>query len=83
MNQHIHCIVNDCHYYEDGNKCVANEILVATDEFGAKQPDRIDANMSKQLTPEAAGGSCMATCCKTYVPTGTNKINADGVKRMY
>ncbi|MCL5057111.1 MAG: DUF1540 domain-containing protein [Actinobacteria bacterium] len=81
MNQHIHCIVNDCHYWDQGNKCAANEILVSTDEFGNSKPDRIDAAMAKQLTPMTAG-NCMATCCKTYIAKGSDKINADNVTRM-
>jgi len=82
MNQqHIHCIVNDCHYWIQGNKCQANEILVSTDEFGSQHLDHIDATMAKQLTP-ATAGSCMATCCKTYVAKGSKDINADSVKKM-
>jgi len=79
--QHIHCIVNDCHYWNQGNVCQAKEILVSTDEFGNQQPDRIDATIAKQLTPSAAG-SCMSTCCKTYVPKDSNNTNIDGVKKM-
>lgn len=81
MNQHIHCIVNDCHYWQQGNKCVANEILVATDEFGANQADRVDAAMASKLSP-AAAGSCMETCCKTYASRGTQDSKVDQVKRM-
>lgn len=82
MNQqHIHCIVNDCHYYAQGNRCSANEILVTTDKFGANQPDRIDCEMASELNPQKAG-SCMETCCKSYVPKGSDKINVDGVKKM-
>lgn len=81
MNQHIHCIVNDCHYYQEGNKCVANEILVSTDTFAKNQPDQVDATMATQYNPEKAG-SCMATACKTYVTKGSNKINADKVTKM-
>ncbi|MCL6610209.1 MAG: DUF1540 domain-containing protein [Peptococcaceae bacterium] len=81
MNQHIHCIVNDCHYWQQGNKCVASEILVSTDAFGAGRPDRIDAAMAAKLTP-ASAGSCMATCCKTYVSRGSDDATLDGVKRM-
>ncbi|MGI6225716.1 MAG: DUF1540 domain-containing protein [Peptococcales bacterium] len=82
MTQHIHCIVNDCHYWKQGNLCVANEILVATDNFGQSQPDTVDASMAKQLTPQSAG-TCMETCCKSYVPKGSNKINLDGTKKMF
>lgn len=82
MNQqHIHCLVNDCHYWNQGNICKANEIIVTTDQFGDTQPDRIDAKMAAQLTP-ATAGSCMATCCKTYVPKGSRAATADGIKRM-
>lgn len=81
INQHIHCIVNDCHYWVQGNNCVANEILVATDQFGSTQTDQIDAQMAKQLTP-ANAGSCMATCCKSYVSKGSDKIGVDGIKKM-
>ncbi len=82
MNQHIHCIVSDCHYYEQGNKCVANEILVSTDNFAIEQPDHIDANIAKKLTPASAAGNCMSTACKTYVTKGSKKINDEGVTRM-
>lgn len=81
MNQHIHCIVNDCHYWAQGNKCVANEILVTTDQFGASEPDTVDATMAKQLTPSPAR-NCMDTCCKTYVKDQSKQITADGVKKM-
>ncbi|AEF94515.1 protein of unknown function DUF1540 [Desulfotomaculum nigrificans CO-1-SRB] len=81
MNQHIHCIVNDCHYWAQGNKCEANEILVATDQFSSQQPDRIDASMASQLTP-AQAGNCMSTCCKSYVPKGSGKITADNITKM-
>ena len=81
MNQHIHCIVSDCHYWEHGNKCIANEILVSTDSFANKQPDKVDATMANKLSPETAG-SCAQTCCKSYVPTTSDKIKADNIKRM-
>lgn len=81
MNQHIHCLVNTCHYWSKGNACVANEIMVTNDEFGNSQPDRIDATMAKQLSPTPAD-TCMATCCKTFVPKGSGRINADSVQKM-
>lgn len=81
MDQHIHCLVNDCHYWNQGNVCKANEIIVTSDQFGNVQPDRIDAKMAKQLDPTPAG-SCMSTCCKTYVPKGSDKTAADSVTRM-
>lgn len=81
QQQHIHCIVNDCHYWSQGNKCYANEILVTTDQFGNSQPDSVDCEMAGELTPQQAG-TCMATCCKTYVAKDSNKKKADSVKKM-
>ncbi|NLC12225.1 MAG: DUF1540 domain-containing protein [Firmicutes bacterium] len=80
MDQHIHCIVNDCHYWKNGNKCAANEILVATDSFGADNPEEIDAQMATQLTPQSAG-NCMTTCCKTFVPKDSKYAGIDDVKK--
>lgn len=81
-NQHIHCIINNCTYWAQGNKCNANEILVASDEFGATQPDQVDATMANQLSAYSVD-SCMSTCCKTFVSKGSAKANADGIKKMY
>lgn len=81
QQQHIHCIVSNCHYWEDGNQCMANEILVASDEFGSKQPDKIDATSAKQLEPTVIQ-DCMSTCCKTFVTKGSDNTTADGVTRF-
>lgn len=81
MNQHIHCLIDNCHYWSQGNVCKANEIVVTSDQLGSSQPDRVDARMANQL-PTARADSCMSTCCKTFVDSGSDKINADGIKRM-
>lgn len=81
MNQHIHCIVSDCHYWEQGNVCMANEILVATDEFGAENPEEIDAHMASSLSPQSAG-DCMTTCCKSFIPKDSKYANLDEITRM-
>ncbi len=78
--QHIHCAVNTCHYWTQGNKCAANEIIVVNDAFGAQQSDHVDSTMAKQISPTPAE-TCMETCCKTFVPKGSKNINADGVYR--
>ncbi|MFY9174500.1 MAG: DUF1540 domain-containing protein [Peptococcia bacterium] len=81
QQQHIHCIIDNCHYWAQGNKCHANEILITTDSFGASQPDNIDCNMASQLSP-AKANTCMETCCKTYVQKGSNQIKVDSVKKL-
>lgn len=80
--QHIHCIVSNCHYWASGNKCGANEILVTSDAFSAKEPDSVDATRATQLKPTTSS-DCMETCCKTFVNKGSENTSADGVKKMY
>lgn len=78
--QHIHCLVDNCHYWGQGNMCNANEIIVTSDSFGAGQPNEVDAKRAKSLDPTPAG-SCMETCCKTFVSKqGETKV--DGVRKM-
>lgn len=79
--QHIHCSVNNCHYWSQGNICSANEIVIVDDSFGAKQPDRIDHNMAKQITPTPVE-SCMDTCCKTFVHKNDPDIKVDSTYRI-
>jgi hypothetical protein len=81
MQQHIHCIVNSCHYWKNGNLCDANEILVTTDAFGDENPDAVDAHIANTLRPSGAN-TCMETCCKTFVPKGSDDIKADKVHRL-
>ncbi len=82
MNQHIHCLINNCHYWTNGNKCEANEILVTPDNFAANKQDSIDATIAKQLTP-ASADSCMSTCCKTFIHKGSDKIDADNINKIF
>lgn len=81
MNQHIHCSVNNCHYWKQGNICDANEIVVVSDQFGAGYPDRVDAPMADTFAPTPVN-KCMDTCCKTFVPHGSDKIGIEGVTRL-
>lgn len=81
MRQDIHCIVNDCHYWSQGNKCSAQKILVTTEQFGNQNPDNVDAEMAAELTPERAGDA-ISTCCKTYVAKGSGNTRADGVNKL-
>jgi hypothetical protein len=78
--QHIHCIVNNCHYWQQGNRCAANEIVITSDNFGSTNPDTIDATQASTLEPTPAS-SCMETCCKTFVERGSGNTRQDGVYR--
>lgn len=81
MNQEIYCAVNNCHYWKSGNHCDAEKIVVVSDSFGASAPDAIDAPKAATIQPTPAG-TCMETCCKTFVEKGSTQIDIDGVKRM-
>ena len=80
VEQHIHCSVNNCHYWEQGNMCHANEIMVTSDKMSETLPDRIDAPSAAQITATPVN-TCMDSCCKTFVQKDSNKINVDGVLR--
>jgi len=80
-NQHIHCSVNNCHYWAQGNKCDAREVLVTSDQIGASYPDEFDCEQAAELVPTPVD-TCMASCCKTFVAKNSNKIKADNVKKL-
>lgn len=80
MPQNINCLIKSCHYYKNGNKCEAKNILVASDTFGSTQSDSVDYEMAAELEPVAAT-SCMETCCKSFVPKESDKVKVDGVKK--
>lgn len=67
--QHIHCSVSNCYYWEAPHICVAEEILVTSDQLATEYGESVDAQLSGQvveqhgLTPVP---TCMATCCKTF-----------------
>jgi hypothetical protein len=81
MNQHIHCAVDNCHYWKQGNMCDANEIVVVSDAFGAQYPDGVDAPKASTFAPTPVN-KCMETCCKTFVAHGSDQIGMDGVTRL-
>lgn len=76
----IHCSVANCHYWKNGNICDANEIMVTSDSIGAQYPDDIDAPVASQVAASPVS-TCMETCCKTFVPSGSKHEKVDGVYR--
>ena len=81
MNQEIYCSVNTCNYWDNGNHCKANKIMVTTDAMGNSLPDSFDAPQATnaQATP---AHTCMETCCKTFVSKNDADKTADGVYRQ-
>jgi len=81
MNQEIYCSVNTCHYWDSGNHCKANKIMVTSDIMGASMPDTFDAPQAS-TAPLTPVNKCMETCCKTFVNKTSNQTNVDGVYRQ-
>jgi hypothetical protein len=74
----IHCSVANCHYWKSGNICDASEIMVTSDKTGSTMPDSFDAPQASNAS-QTPVSSCMETCCKTFVQTGSGYTNADGI----
>ncbi|HHT26179.1 MAG TPA: DUF1540 domain-containing protein [Firmicutes bacterium] len=69
MAQHVYCTVNNCHYWDTDNVCLAKEILVTVDRIGATYPESLDANNMMEVSAEIGvtpADTCMSTCCKTF-----------------
>lgn len=81
MAQHIHCSVSNCHYWSQGNVCKASEIIVTSDSKAVDLPDQVDAKMAAQFQ-ETPTGSCMETCCKTFVAKDAPEKSVDGIMKQ-
>lgn len=79
--QEIYCTVNNCHYWNQGNHCKANKIMVTSDSMGDTMPDTFDAPQAStaQQTP---CNTCMETCCKSFVQAGKPETNVDGIYKQ-
>ncbi|MGI5839192.1 MAG: DUF1540 domain-containing protein [bacterium] len=77
----IHCSVNSCHYWKQGNICDAQEIMVTSDALGSSLSDSIDAP-SYQTFGSTPVNTCMDTCCKTFVAKDSGQAKVDGVKKL-
>lgn len=81
MNQEIYCSVNSCHYWDSGNHCKAQKIMVTSDSMGDTMPDTFDAPQASTAAQTPAD-SCMETCCKTFARKGAKEANMDGVYKQ-
>lgn len=80
MVTNVHCSVNNCHYWNQGNVCGASQIMITSDETGYAKADSFDAPQASQAPPSPVD-TCMSTCCKTFVMKGSDTIEDDGVYR--
>lgn len=57
----LNCTVNTCQYWQQGNQCTADHIIIQSDEAGGFSPNaQLD---SLTATPAKSKD---ATCCQTF-----------------
>lgn len=61
----VYCTVQNCDYWGKNNHCLAEKILIVTDEQASAWPDSVDAPAGAKLESSEAE-TCMATACKTF-----------------
>lgn len=76
--QQIMCSVDSCHYWESGNHCGADMIMVTADSMADPAPDTVDAPQASTM-PATPAEHCMETCCKTFTLKGSRRERMDGV----
>ena len=76
----IHCSIDNCNYWDQGNYCKADEIMVTLDSYASRAPDPLDAPQHAAF-PQMNAKSCMETCCKTFVDKSSGQKTVDGVIR--
>lgn len=54
--------------------------MITADRMGDTMPDSFDAPQAS-TAPETPVNSCMETCCKTFVSSNSQALQADGVYR--
>lgn len=69
MPRKVMCTVNTCHYWNEGNECGAQEILVTSDVFANYAPPNIDSTTASTLSATPSNAA-VETACKTFVPRG-------------
>ena len=67
----VFCTISNCHYWDEGNRCGADRILITADAVSDRYPDEVDAQDLSMIVDEVGttpASSGMDTCCKTFRP---------------
>lgn len=82
QNRHqVHCSISNCHYWEQGNVCRADRILVTSHDMAKNLADKVDAPLAAGVTATPVS-KCYDSCCKTFVLKTDNSQNTDGVLKL-
>jgi len=67
----VHCTVDNCHYWGEGNKCEATAILITGNTTVTHFPQNVDVNdigTILETVGETPAKDCLETNCKTFRP---------------
>lgn len=63
----VKCSVANCHYWAEGNKCSAQEIMVEIDPHATRNFNEEFGEMGGTAHQDLARTSS-TTCCQTFIP---------------
>jgi len=72
------CSIDNCHYWAEGNECMASQILITSDAVGRQEPESFDAPVAQSMARTPVH-KCMETCCKTFMSKDSRNKYADDV----
>ena len=88
---HVHCTVENCQWWAEPNLCIADKLLIVSDDFAKDLPNEMDVEQTNQIVSQKGLSpvtECYQSCCKTFVPRdkymqgegGTNKKGETALK---
>lgn len=67
----VHCIVSNCQWWGQGHHCMAEGILITSDNVAVRLEDKWDYPDTDKVVQMNGGptpvNKCMESCCKTFV----------------
>lgn len=68
MKPEVKCSVSDCHYWDEGNRCGADAIMIEIDKHARAKFNEEFAGESFDTDHQDNAGTSANTCCHTYKP---------------
>ena len=71
QQSHVHCTVDNCKWWGEEDVCVADKLLVVSDDFAEDLPNEQDVEETEEIVNQMGRSpitDCTQSCCKTFVP---------------
>ncbi|MFW6306471.1 MAG: DUF1540 domain-containing protein, partial [Bacillota bacterium] len=71
QKSHVHCTVDNCNWWAQPNLCVAEKLLIVSDDFARDLPSEMDVEQTEQIISQKGLSpvkECYESACKTFVP---------------